>query len=550
MIELRPFSQLNPDDVAQQHAEALQRVQEDNPKLDLRRGVFADLLIYYHSILAGQGQMNIKDYWRARSLQAMEADPDLATADPDLVGDVISNFNVARQPGAKATGEVTIVVTDSITVTIGIGAVFEAQGLRFITTRVFTGKTSGRIDDPGDRLLTQTADGNWAFTIEVQAEQEGEQYQIKKDTLIVPLVLPLNYRTSFAANDFEGGYQAETNQDLLLRLQEGVAARGLGGRINQTATLRAVEDFSRVIAVSVVGYGDAEMLRDKHWVFPISGGGRVDWYVRSQEEVFRKKLLKEATLISKTDSGVGTWQVSIGRDEAPGYYEIDNIRPKDSGNAVGGFEILTDERVADLTGPGFVPDVLADSDEWVYTRFQAGVVQFVDTVQSAAALALGAKREYELEARCLPLVAEIQDTFSTPDSRPKPYDLLVKAPVPCFLNLTFTVYKRSGEADPDLAAMKTALCTEVNSVGFIGRLFASQLHDVIHAYLRNDQTASAIDMFGRIRYPSGEPEYVRDSEKLEVPDDPVALVSARTVQFFISPEDISISVETSVPSSL
>jgi hypothetical protein len=36
---------------------------------------------------------------------------------------------------------------------------------------------------------------------------------------------------------------------------------------------------------------------------------------------------------------------------------------------------------------------------------------------------------------------------------------------------------------------------------------------------------------------------------LRVPDEPASLVSARTVQFFITPEDIAISVATTVPSA-
>lgn len=549
MIELKPLAQLDQALVDQNLAETLQRVQEDNPNLDLRRGVFAELLVYYHAILATQRQVNIDDYWRARSLKALEQDPDLA--DPDLVADTVSNFRVQRQLGSKATGDVTIIVSDDVTVTIARGAVFEAQGKRFVTQEVFTAKfDEANVNSSGDRLLTQTSDGNWAFVITVVAEAEGAESEIKKDTLVVPLILPSNYVTSYAANDFQGGLSAETNQDLLLRLQEGYAAKGIGGRVNMSATLREIEDFSRILHLSVVGFGDAEMFRDRHWIFPVSGGGRVDWYVRSQEQVYRQKLVKTATLIEKLTNGFGIWQISLNRDEAPGYYEIHNVRPKDSTAIFGGFEITEDVRSADLTGDTFVPDIDADSAEWGYTRYQAGVIRFKDTLTLVTDLAIGDTAEYEIEARRMPLVAEIQDRVSGENFRPMPHDLLVKAPVPCFVQLNFVIHKRSGETDPDLEAIKTALAIEINNIGFIGRLYASQLHDVIHAYLRNDQTVSAIDMLGRIRYPDSSIKYVRDSEKLEVPDEPENLVSLRTVQFFISQEDIGISVVTAVPSNV
>ncbi len=120
MITLRSLSDLDPVKVAQNLTETITRVQEDNPELDLRRGVFAELLAYYHAVLATQRQVNIDDYLQARSLLVLSANP--AAADPDLVDDVLSNFRVTRKPGQQAVGEVTVVVSDDVTVTIAQGS--------------------------------------------------------------------------------------------------------------------------------------------------------------------------------------------------------------------------------------------------------------------------------------------------------------------------------------------------------------------------------------------------------------------------------------------
>lgn len=547
-IALRALASLDPLGVGQQFAEVVQRVQEDNPNLDLRIGVFSQLLAYYHALLAEQRQENVNDYLLGRSLAAIEANPELS--DPSLVDDVLSNFGVTRLAGVTAHGEITVVVNADVTVTVAAGAIFQANGFNFIVDRVFVAKVEeAQINDPGDRLLTSTADGNWAFTITATAEAVGPDYNVKKDSLMVPVVLPSNYVNSFASSDFAPGFAAETNTELLTRLQEGLAAKGLGGRVNMAGTLKAVDAFSRTTALSVVGFGDPEMLRDKHTIFPVAYGGRVDWYTRTQEQVFRLKLTKTATLVSSTGV-VGTWQISLTRDEAPGFYEVRQVRPKDSVNVVGGFDVISDIRVPDLTGQGFVPDVNPTSFEWVYTRFQTATIQFADTDTDASMLPLGSKADYDLEARCLPLIADIQDYFLTADNRPMPYDLLVKAPVPCFVQLGVTIYKRSGQADPDIQAMRSALSQAINDVGFVGKLYASQLTGVADRYLLDGQAASAIDMFGRLRYPDGTPVYLRDTEVLVVPYDPANMVSPRTVQFFCSPEDVTISVQTSVPSNL
>jgi hypothetical protein len=110
-----------------------------------------------------------------------------------------------------------------------------------------------------------------------------------------------------------------------------------------------------------------------------------------------------------------------------------------------------------------------------------------------------------------------------------------------------TIHKRSDEQDPDLDAIKEALVTQVNAVRFTGCLYASQLYDVIGAYLTGYMTVGAIDMLGRIRTPADETRYIRSSEALLVEADPEAMVTAKTVQFFLDLEDVTITVETDIP---
>lgn len=545
-IKLRNLNDLNTDDVAQNLTEVIARVQEQNPTLDLRRGVLHDLLAFYHALLATQLGANIKDYLSANSLDAIQRDP--ALADPALVDAVLSNFQVKRQPGTKAAGEVTIALSTNTTVIIAQGAVFQANGKRFLTEQVFTAKTeAGQINSSGDRLLTKVSDGRWVFTIPVVAADAGVSSLVRKDTLIVPETLPPNYITSFAASDFTGGRDAETNQALLARLQQGIAAKAPSNRVNMAAMLRADERFNRVVQTSIIGYGDAELIRGPRSILPINLPGRIDWYVRSEEQVVRKRLIKSAVLIEKTEDQRGIWQFSVDRNDAPGFYELANVRLPDMLGVSGGFTVALETRSLDLTGSGFFPDV-SGAIEGAYTRFQTAIVQFRDHLTSTASFTIGVKKDYEVEARYVPLIGEIQDFISSRSVRSYGADVLVRAPVPCFVQLTLTINKRSGDADPDVNAVKAALAVAVNRVSFIGSLAASTLHDVIHGFLRNDMNVSAIDLFGRIRYANGSLRYLRSTEALTVPDEPGQMVSARTVQFFTAPEDIAIAVVSAVPS--
>lgn len=546
-ITLRPLTQLDPDAVRAALAETVQRVQEDNPNLELRRGVFAELLAYYHAVLDTQRRTYTNDVLNSRSLLAMQEDP--ALADPDLVDAVLSNFRVTRRPGRTASGEVTVVVSDDVTVTVAEGSVWEARGRRFVAPRVYTAKAeAGQVTGPGDRLLAPLPDGTFAFTITVEAAEEGPDYSVAKDTLVAPLSVPPNYVTSYAASDFVPGLLPETNGEVLARLQEGVAAKALSNRGNMAAALRAVDAFSRVVAMSIVGAGDAELTRAFHSVLPVALGGRCDWYVRTQEHPARVVLAKTATLVAKNADGTGVWQFGVGRDDAPGFYEFRDIRPPDADPSQGGYEVVSDERGLDLTGGGWRPD-LADAVEAAYSPYSTAVVRFLDTTDHAD-LAVGDAREYALAAVVMPQVGDIQATVGGRDVRPYGGDVLVKAPVPCFLTVNFTVLKKTGQADPDRDAIRDAVARVANTLGFAGALYASQLQDVIHAYLTDGQSVSAIDMHGRIRYPDGATVYLRDAEVLEVPDDPANMVTARTVQFLCTPEDVGVTVVTRLPTNL
>ncbi len=548
VIALRDLTTLDPAAVLQAQDASTALIVENNPALDLRFGPLFEILVYWHSVLAAQQGANVADYQSGRSLLAIQADP--ALADPTLVDDVLSNFRVTRLEGTQAHGEVTIVVTGNTTVTIGVGAVFQAAGQQFTVDQTFTAKSDpAQINSPSDRLFTATADGRYAFTITVTAVLAGVAGKLTRNTTIVPSSLPPGYVTSFVTSDFAGGIDTETNDALIARLQQGVAARDLSSRSTMNALLRNTEATSGFIASSIVGYGDPEMLRDRHSIFPIASGGRVDWYVRTQLLLDRVTLTRTATLVTKNGDGFGTWQVTLPRDDSAGVYEVATVRPSGTvpGNVLGGFAITRDTRGLDLTGTGFVPD-LATTIEGVFSRFQTITLQFVDTQINVDNTALGATRDYDLELARMPLIDVIQSLVSARDTRHSAADCLAKAPMPCFVQVALTVYKQSGALDPDLASMRDAIATAINNTGFTGRLYASTLQDAVAPYIQAPTALSRLDLLGRLRYPTLETRWLRSAEVLAVPQDPANMIGSRTVQFYTAPADVAITVATAIPS--
>lgn len=549
-IEVQSLADLDEDTVEQAFAFAKQLVLEQQPNVDTKRGVINQLMLGLDAILAAAQQTNIDLLRQSQSLQAIEANPTLA--DDDVVDAVLSNYRLTRRSSTAAKGEVTIILSQPLAVTITQGSVFEAEGEQFTSDETYAARTSSaNVLSSTDRLITQVASDQYAFTINVTAVTTGSSGLIRKDTQLIPLTPPASFVTAYAAEDFSGGINAQTNQDLIDMLQQGLAARAYSNRVTIPAMIRYADSsiyemvtsqFATIEDMSIVGFGDSEMLRDQHWLFPVSGGGRTDIYLRSQQKIQSIALTKTATLIEKTPQG-GIWQFSISRDEAPGFYEVTKIIISGSSSVQTGYEIQKDIRGIDLTGSDtYVPDI-ATALEGVYSRYQTSTIQFLDTDTDTTTLSTGVStKSYSVTVSLMPLVKEVQQFIGDRRVRNPAGDHLVKAAIPCFLGLSFVIERRRADDEIDEATIKTNLANYVNTLGFPGRLYASALQRIIDEQLPDHIDAGELDMFGRIRRPDGTNVYIRDTDILVIPEYATYYTSGRTVIFNLDQNDIAISI--------
>lgn len=547
-LKIQNLDELDPDLVAQTQAELTQLMQERHPEVELSRGVMHDLVAYTAGgISGGINQTEINRVLESRSLLAISENPELA--DPELADHVFSNFGVTRKEGQAATGEVTIIVDSDVSVVISAGASFTADGQSFLTDAAFTARPStATTQSPNDRILQPLGDGTFSFSIPATAAETGEGGNIRRSTKLIPAAPPVNFVTAFAGTDFTGGSATELNADILKRMERGVSVPAWGNRLNIMSLLSAQATFADVLAYSIVGFGQAEMARDQHWIWPTGGGGKVDVYVRPSPLPGTVTLTKTATLVDITAAGT-VWQFSLNRDDAPGFYEVDQIIRPDDPAENSGFEVLSDMRTVDLSAlsaasTAQIPDI-THAAEGVYSRFQTVVVRFLDTVTPSGSLEVNSARaDYLVTLRVMPLIAELQDFCMAAATGNPAGDTLVKAAVPCFLTLNFDIQQAAGETNPDVAAIRQDLVTLVNNLGFPGQLNASLIANKVHTRLTQRQALGAIDMHGRIRRPDGGMTYVRASDVLRIPEDPTRLVSPRTTAFILDPLNVGISVVT------
>lgn len=538
--DLNALSQASVDDRRELLAQLLQ---EYESRVDLKRGVIHDLLLELSAVISAAHEENIERLRLSNSLQGIIENPELS--DPTLVDKVLSNYRLTRKSGSAASGQVTIVVNRLAPVTIETGAEFEANAQTFSVASAVIARTStASVQSDSDKVLTPLGDGNYAFTVSVVADQIGLAGRVKKDTLFVPSVAITNFVKAYASADFTGGAEDETNEELTSRLEAGLACKALSNRSSMTALL--MDRFPYVVASSIIGYGDGEMLRDRHSIFPFSFGGRTDWYVRTSELPINLGISVTATLMSKdTADGSGIWQFSLPRDVAPGFYDIKNIRLSASAETAGTFAITSQIRGFDLTPETSIlrPDI-ENSTEAAFSRYQTNIVRFRDPLTITDALSVGATKDYAVTLRHMPGIKDIQLAMSSRDTRYSAGDVLVKAAVPCFMSVSFTIEGKSGLVLPDATTLKSAIAALVNNSGFCGKIYASQILDVVHGYLSKGLAVANLDMFAQILKPNGSVISLRSQTAIAVPNTPSDMVTPRTVCFVLDPEDIAISART------
>lgn len=528
--------------VDQMHVEASAMLREKHPEIELARGPFGDLVLYFMSTLNAVERTNIQRLRQSMSLKAINENPELA--DAGTVDDVLSNAGITRLTGDKATGEVTIVVAADNTVVIPAGLSFLGNGLEFVATTAYVGRpTSATAIADTDRVLTPLNDGTFAFTIPITAVEEGAAGNIRRGTKLVPGTRPENFVRAAAAVDFTGGTATETNEELLTKMQEGQAAKSMGGLVSWTGLIKQQPQFARVLDVNIRGMGDPEQLRDQHSIVPISLGGRVDVYVRTQELPQSVDRTVTAVLVDVVADG-GIWQFSVDSDVAPGFYDVERITQLDADLDANSYEVVEDMRGSNLTGDRFIPDIVSPVES-AYSRFQTAVIRFLDTDTVVTDADLGTTREYTASLRTMPLVGDIQDFVAGRLQRCRPADVLVKAAIPCFVTVSFDIRKPAADASPDVEAIKTAVAAAVNNLGFTDVLHASTIIDVVHASLVGRQAVGTIELLGTVRAPSGENLHIRGTTSLEVPYDPARMVTGETTVFILDPQDIGVQVVSS-----
>jgi len=539
-LEISSLRELSAEQVESMITTMAQLMQERHPEVELTRGVFHDLVLYFNGLLNAAIKENIDRVRQSNSLLAIAENPVLA--DDDLVDKVLSNYNVARDAGTAATGSITFVFLLPQRTAIAGDINFSADGMLFRLSSDFVVLPPDSVAvNENERVMVAVGDGTYAASLPAIAQTVGTQGNIKRGSDISSNTGIGNISEAFATSDFVNGTDPSTNEQYLKKLADGLTAKTIGSRRSYEAFIRSYPLFKNLLHCSVLGCGDVEQQRDQHSIFPVSGGGKVDIYLQTAPAAQQIDHIVEATYVGIGEQGT-IWQIVLPRDAAPGFYDVVRVA-KVNDRSSSGYPVVADIRGVDLTHAAYAPDIV-HIHEGAYSRYQTAVIRFEDVDTLSSGLVVNQSRAiYSITTRGLPFIGDVNDTLTSRDNRPRATDILVKAAVPCFTSISFVVQTEANAvlSDEVLLNMKTAVVNAVAAVGFSGQLHASKIAQAAHQFLVGRQAIGHIDMFGKIRRPDGTYTYLRDGTLLTIPNDPTRLVTGRTTTFLVGVDDVNIS---------
>lgn len=226
----------------------LQILRERFPELDIRRGsilyqaVAKPLAIMFQpfrdrlSVLRRNQSLRFYQYMRDTELDKL-----------------VANFFIERQPSGTASGTARVYFSQADNRTIPSDAVVAtADGLQFraVTALAITA---------AEMSLNQE-EGLFFVDLPVVAVATGSDYNIEASSLFTVINIPDAIRVDNKA-PFSAGRNIESNVELVRRTKDSLATRTLTSR-NSIFTVLNEAFPSLILSQEVIGYGDAEMIRD------------------------------------------------------------------------------------------------------------------------------------------------------------------------------------------------------------------------------------------------------------------------------------------------
>lgn len=453
-----------------------------------------------------------------------------------------ASLGISTTPAARAVGEVRITVTDDRSIIIPPGATFSASGTTFTATSSFILRPADKYTSAAnERLLRASGDNVWVGEVPLIAATPGSASNVSAGTAFRADLNIAGLRSIEAAENFIGGRDANSLQDLLIQFTNGFTARTLGSRDQVSAFLLGRDDIVPLQQLGVVGYGDVEMQRDKLPFFPV-GGGKADIYVASQQYPTSQTFVLEANA-ARTTGSTTVFTIGIDRDRSPGYFRILGIIDNLSGEDLTLSGEVRGVDISEIYGEQ-VPAIETPS-HGTFSRFQTSTVT---ATGSAALLAENTSetRAVTVRVQRLPMLDTMQTLVSDRTHRFVGGDTLVRAAAPLFMRVSIRLQTIFQKELSDIAAIREAAAAEIARKPMRSSIYQADIVQAIAQYLPPDISVVEVAFDGELIDFTGTTKRYSGVNNFDLPNSPSEQLTARTVAMYISPTDVTVSVEQKV----
>ena len=529
----KSLADLTPEEVQASESLVLALLRERFPDYNFSLGsVLEQLIAYPWAALGALSQLQAAEIQNNMSIKAVSENPD---ADPELVDSLMSNYQVERVTGTFVTGRVAINVTTAVAFVLPATTVFTTGARRFNPIKDYTIVTDAALATGDGVVVYQVGAGQPIAVIElIETVESGATVPQDTRFTVVAGAIP-GVVSITAVATFSAGRQAETNTELLNRLEAGIAAKTTADRASITADLQAV--FPDIRDISIIGMGDPEMNRDAQNIYGISGGGMVDVYVRTADAPATYiRTLQPFSMIAEPEELVSV--IPIPPTTVPGFYRVTKALPTGSGaEGSAGITEISDRGVwRPNTG---LPLVLRAQDARFSARQGGTSVRIQDAREATAGL------KYDLYFSAMPLLSDIQDYCRLRANSAPGADILVRAPIPCYVSVGITVSYLSGQQAPSADALRQVVADAVNRYTFAETTAMSTIITrAVDSYMNGKGNAVApLSLRGSLYKVDGSVETLVGTTGLAIQDDPVNCQSRRTVAYYAYPSSVQLTLQ-------
>jgi len=527
-----------------------QVIQNFDPTLNLSKiSTLYDLSTRQQAIIYLLNQAMSLALQNTMSLEGVINNPSLMS---DAVVDaILSNIGITRNQGSAATGLVQVNVSVSTSYIITTAMTFTTvDGLVFNSTANY--KATSNPVNPGDIQLYSTDSTNtqFYFLVPVTAVVAGVASQINNGTALTPGSTIPSFISAFSFGNFQGGMDAQNNASLVASIPEGQSAKNQVSRTSISAVLK--NQFPNILSVSVQGMNDPAMSRNADNILLFKMGGYADIYVRTSCSIRSDNITKTATLVDiDGTTNNATYMVTLDPADIPGNYFVQSIGPA-IGNLYGTYSILSENKSFNnqnfnpVTGLYVTPNKITTNQEGAYTAYQTNQISFqidydstlgtIPSVQFPSTIPVSVQAAYQ------PMIADIQKFLNNPLTGVVLSDYLVRAFIPCLVELSQLNVTAISDIDPSVIQM--AVFNYINGLQPGSSVRIDEIISLIMAISGVSSVDLPIQITGNIYAPNGQVLVLTSYGALKIPCQPALQVTPETCAFFVELSAIPVAIIT------